>query len=111
MTLSLDGQLALSWLDLDDFRDLGAEEAYSEGIIDTLRTISGVRIAALLRERCRDGVPEYKGSLRSADGSVNVASIAHVWSGGGHVQAAGFTAFGELEEIVQHLEQEAALRL
>lgn len=111
LRLSLDGRLAVSWILQTDFEELGAEESYTEGIIDTIRSVSGVRVAALLRERMGDGGGLFKGSLRSTDGTVDVASIAHVWSGGGHRQAAGFNAPGPLEDLVTRVEQEAASRL
>jgi bifunctional oligoribonuclease and PAP phosphatase NrnA len=108
----LDGQLALSWLGSSDFNELGAEESYTEGIIDRLRTIEGVKVAALFRERRKNGGREYKASLRSTDGSVNVAEIANLKSGGGHVLAAGFSADGApLEELFDWLEREIGRRL
>jgi phosphoesterase RecJ-like protein len=111
LELCLGGKLAVSWLTLEDFEETGAAESHTEGIIDTMRTVRGVRVAVLLRERCRGHEPEFKGSLRATDAGVNVADIAHLWGGGGHVQAAGFNAPGELHEILGRIEQETAKRL
>lgn len=112
LQLRLDGRLAVSWLESSDFDEVDAKESYTEGIIDNLRTIEGVKVAALLRQRRVNGGSEYKGSLRSTDGSINVAEMAHQKGGGGHVLAAGFTADGEgLEEIIAWLERETAARL
>jgi phosphoesterase RecJ-like protein len=112
LQLRLDGRLALTWLESSDFDEVGAKESYTEGIIDNLRTIEGVKVAALLRQRPANGGWEYKGSLRSTDGSINVAELAHQKGGGGHVLAAGFTADGEgLQEIIAWLERETAARL
>lgn len=112
LQLRLNGRLAVSWLEAGDFEEVGAEESYTEGIIDRLRTIEGVKVAALLRERRTNGRPEYKASLRSTDGSVNVASVAHLRGGGGHILAAGFTAEDtELDELLSWLEREMGSRL
>jgi len=111
MKLLLGGRLVESWLMLDDFVECGAKESHTEGIIDVLRTVQGVQVAALLRERCRGREPEFKASLRATDGAVNVADIAHVWGGGGHVRAAGFTAYGALDDILRRIEQETETRL
>jgi bifunctional oligoribonuclease and PAP phosphatase NrnA len=108
----LDGRLAVSWLEAGDFEELQADESYTEGIIDRLRTIEGVKVAALFRERTRNGDREYKASLRSTDGSVNVAEVANLKQGGGHVLAAGFSADGApLEDLLGWLEQEIGRRL
>ncbi len=95
LELRLDGALATSWLGNGDFAETGAHEGHSEGLIDTLRSIAGVRVAALAREREGDGGIETKMSLRSTDGSVDVASLAHEQGGGGHTLAAGFTTRGD----------------
>jgi phosphoesterase RecJ-like protein len=112
LQLKLDGRLAVSWLESADFEELGAEESHAEGIIDRLRTIEGVKVAALIRGRQRNGRPEYKGSLRSTDPDVNVASLAHMKGGGGHILAAGFSAEGEtLAQLLDWLESETSARL
>ena len=111
LELRLDGRLALSWLDASDFAELHADESHTEGIIDSLRTISGVRIAAFLRERPRNGETEYKVSLRATDGVIDVASIAHLQDGGGHTQAAGYTTGQELDVALDWIEDQARRRL
>ncbi|MCJ7796935.1 MAG: 30S ribosome-binding factor RbfA [Thermoleophilia bacterium] len=111
LQMRLAGRLALSWLEASDFAELGADESHTEGIIDSLRTISGVRIAALLRERLRDGATEYKASLRATDGVTDVASIAHLQEGGGHTQAAGYTTHQELDVALDWIEDQVRRRL
>jgi len=111
LDLRLDGRLALSWLDAADFAELHADESHTEGIIDSLRTIAGVRIAAFLRERPRNGEKEYKVSLRATDGVTDVASIAHLQDGGGHTQAAGYTTDQELGEALDWIEDQTRRRL
>ncbi len=111
LELRLGGALAVSWLLSQDFKDVGADESYGEGIIDGLRAIRGVKIAALIREQSNNGTVVLKGSLRSTDGSVNVANIAHLFGGGGHVLAAGFSADSGIPELLDRLEQEVKARL
>lgn len=92
MERRLGGALVVSWLGGEDLLEAGANEGNTEGLIDTLRCLEGVRVAALARERKRGAVLETKVSLRSTDGFVDVAEIAHSWGGGGHTRAAGFTS-------------------
>ena len=44
------GRVIVSHLERDDFDAAGAEEPYSEGIIDYLRAVEGAEIAALIRQ-------------------------------------------------------------
>jgi phosphoesterase RecJ-like protein len=94
-----DGTVTMTRLRVSDYESIGAEESYSEGIIDHLRAVSGTKVAALVRELLD---PAKRGrskvSLRAADGSVDVSAIARAGGGGGHRQAAGFTtSLGEAE--------------
>ena len=45
------GGLVVSYLLRDDFAEVGAEEPYSEGIIDHLRSVEGSEMVALIRSR------------------------------------------------------------
>jgi phosphoesterase RecJ-like protein len=74
-------------------------EPYSEGVIDVLRAVEGVELAALIREPPRDGTPARKISLRSSSARVDVSAIARASGGGGHRQAAGFSSDLSIEEI------------
>jgi phosphoesterase RecJ-like protein len=104
LEIRLDGVLVTSWLGNGDFAEAGAHEGHSEGLIDTLRCIAGVRVAVLARERQRNGQAETKVSLRSTDGSVDVAAIAHSRGGGGHTRAAGFTTDGSADAVLEWIE-------
>lgn len=81
-----DGDVAWSALTRKDFRETGAEETETEGVVNNLMAIRGVRAAALFRETGH-GV---KVSLRSRNG-IDVAAVARHFGGGGHVKAAGCT--------------------
>jgi phosphoesterase RecJ-like protein len=76
-----------------------------------LRCIAGVRVAALARERQKDGQAETKVSLRSTDGSVDVAAIAHERGGGGHLRAAGFTTDGPAAAVLEWIERNVGAKL
>jgi phosphoesterase RecJ-like protein len=102
-TLEADGRLLVTWLERDDFERAGAPDPFSEGIIDHLRAVQGVDVAALIRQpRDRSG-PAYKVSLRSREGGVDVSSIARKRGGGGHRAASGFSSDESLGEIVEFL--------
>ncbi len=101
--LEASGRLLVTWLTRDDYRDAGADEPFSEGVVDHLRAVEGVTVAALVREpRELDG-PRHKVSLRGRDAGVDVSKIARGRGGGGHVGAAGFTSDETLQEIVEFL--------
>ncbi len=103
------GGLVVSFLVKDDFADVGAEEPYSEGIIDSLRAVEGSEMVALIREPPRDEGPARRISLRSSHDEVDVSAIARKMGGGGHRQAAGFSSELPIEDIIAFLRREFAL--
>jgi phosphoesterase RecJ-like protein len=107
------GGLTYVMLGLDDFEATGAQESYTEGIIDHLRAIDGTKVAALTRAipPVDGGPPRAKVSLRATDREVDVSAIARLAGGGGHPQAAGFTTELEPDEIVAFLRAEVAAQL
>ena len=102
------GRLVVSYLLKDDFAEVGAEEPYSEGIIDYLRSVEGSEMVALIREPPRDGGPARRISLRSSRDEVDVSAVARAAGGGGNRQAAGFSSELEIPEIVEFLRREFA---
>jgi phosphoesterase RecJ-like protein len=100
LEVRLGGALVVSWLGNDDFAQAEADEGHAEGIIDTLRQIHGVRVAALARETRRGDRVETKVSLRSTDGAMDVAALAHRRGGGGHARAAGFTSDEDVPTVL-----------
>jgi phosphoesterase RecJ-like protein len=89
-----DGAVA-SWELRDQTRiDLALKPEDSEGLIDIIRAISGVRIAVFFEE-LPDG--KIRVSMRSKDLSLNVCNIASEFGGGGHALAAGIRMNGPLE--------------
>jgi bifunctional oligoribonuclease and PAP phosphatase NrnA len=98
------GALTMSRLSARDFAETGAEENYSEGVIDHLRSVEGTAVAALVRDRLGPGQEgARKVSLRSSDDRVDVSVIARAQGGGGHRQAAGFSTRLPWPELVDFL--------
>ena len=100
------GRLVVSYLLRGDFAEVGAEEPYSEGIIDSLRAVEDSEMVALIREPPRDEGPARRISLRSSRDEVDVSAIARERGGGGHRQAAGFSSEESIAEIVDFLHRE-----
>jgi len=102
------GAIVVSYLLRTDFDDVGAEEPYSEGIIDYLRQAEGAELVALIREPPTDNGPTHRISLRSSRDEVDVSAIAAKAGGGGHRQAAGFSSELPVEQIVEFVRHEFA---
>src|SRR5207248_1588294 len=90
------GAITLAVLSAEDFAQAGAEDTYSEGIIDQLRSVQGTKVAVLVRELTtgeRKG--QHKVSLRATDEVVDVSAIARAQGRGGRRAAlAGRPAHG-----------------
>jgi bifunctional oligoribonuclease and PAP phosphatase NrnA len=105
------GRIVVSVLLRNDFTDVGAVEAYSEGIIDYLRAVEGSELAVLIREPPRDTGPTRRVSLRASIDELDVSAIARTFGGGGHRQAAGFSSEASIDEITDFIRREyAAIR-
>jgi len=100
------GRLVVSYLLRGDFDEVGAEEPYSEGIIDYLRQVEGAEMVALIREPPRDDGPAHRVSLRSSRDEVDVSAIARKAGGGGHRQAAGFSSDLPLGDVIDFIQRE-----
>ncbi|HSO97349.1 MAG TPA: bifunctional oligoribonuclease/PAP phosphatase NrnA [Solirubrobacteraceae bacterium] len=110
-----DGRLTLTSISAEDFTESGAEESYTEGVVDHLRGVQGTLVAALVRDRVPldgdGGARVRKVSLRSADNRLDVSVIARQQGGGGHRQAAGFTTELAPEALVAFLRDSVARQL
>jgi phosphoesterase RecJ-like protein len=100
------GRVIVSHLEKDDFDAAGAEEPYSEGIIDYLRAVEGTEVAALIRQPPTGDGPGRRVSLRTTEEDVDVSKIARKSGGGGHPQAAGFPSEASVEEITDFIRRE-----
>src|ERR671936_2334474 len=67
------GRLVVSYLLRDDFAAVGAEEPFSEGIIDHLRAVEGADMAALIREPPRSDGPARRVSLPASNDELDVS--------------------------------------
>jgi phosphoesterase RecJ-like protein len=113
------GILTVARVTREDYEAVGAEDSYTEGIIDHLRSVEHTKVAALAREVEGIGAASENGagsirkkvSLRSTDGEVDVSAIARAGGGGGHRQAAGFTTELGDDELVAFLREQIAAQL
>lgn len=99
MQVSEDGKIVWTRITQEDFKKLGATDADTESIVNTVRGIKGAYAAFLFREVEPNRIQV---SLRSRDG-VDVNKIAKAFGGGGHVMAAGCTISSSLEEAEKAL--------
>ncbi|HEX5618522.1 MAG TPA: DHH family phosphoesterase [Solirubrobacteraceae bacterium] len=99
-----DGLLTVTHLTLEDYETSGADESYSEGVVDHLRAVEGTAVAGLIRDLLGNGSsPKRKVSLRATDDRIDVSKIARAQGGGGHRRAAGFSTDLDFPELVQFL--------
>jgi len=106
-----DGRLATCYISEADYAATGAGEEMTEGVIDHLRSIEGIEVAAAVRDLGNRGRAARKVSLRSSDGSVDVSAIARKHGGGGHKRAAGFSTDLEYEDVVAFVCAEVVAQL
>jgi phosphoesterase RecJ-like protein len=105
------GLLTVTHLTSDDYRTTGADESYSEGVVDHLRSVEGTAVAGLVRDQLADGTSARKVSLRATDDRIDVSRIARAGGGGGHRRAAGFSTDLEFPELIQFLREQLAEQL
>ena len=96
------GKALLAALTLADYEATGAGPEQTEGIVDSLRGVDGVEVAALVKEQ-PDGA-RTRVSLRSE--TIDVSAIAARQGGGGHKLAAGFSSDDGPEEVIAWLSSE-----
>ncbi|HTB21515.1 MAG TPA: bifunctional oligoribonuclease/PAP phosphatase NrnA [bacterium] len=93
------GRAALVTVSAADLAAFSATWEDTDGLAETLRSIEGVEVGAMLRE---EGPLTAKLSLRSKF-AFDVNAFARTWGGGGHAKAAGATLalpFGEAVKAV-----------
>ncbi len=83
------GAVAYAAISMAEREALGVRPEHLETAIDIIRSLSGVRIAFIVKET--DG--GFRASLRST--GEDVSAIAALFSGGGHIRAAGCTVKAE----------------
>ncbi len=78
-----DGKIAYTHISLAEAENLGLLAEHFETAVDIVRSLCGAEVAFFTRET---EVGRYKTSLRST--GKNVAEIAKIFGGGGHIRAA-----------------------
>ena len=105
--ISDNGKLSIMTLTQDMFHETHTQAEDVDGLINYAKRIEDVKVAALIQEN-RNGKEKSKNfnrfdvSLRS-DGTVDVASIAASFGGGGHFIAAGFSIETTLSDITSQM--------
>ncbi|MDQ2872184.1 MAG: bifunctional oligoribonuclease/PAP phosphatase NrnA [Candidatus Eremiobacteraeota bacterium] len=95
-TSAHEGRYVYSYVDEAMFVQCGADGEDTEEIVNHLRSIEGVEVAALFKEYGG----EIRVSLRSS-GRVNVQAAAARLGGGGHFRASGLTFAGSLSDGIK----------
>ena len=95
-----DGKIASFSLPLATAHELGVIPEDNEGLIDHLRAIEGVVIAAFFEE-LEDG--KVRVSMRSKDERADVCHICQLFKGGGHKLAAGARVPGALDDVASRV--------
>jgi phosphoesterase RecJ-like protein len=93
MQTASDGKIAYSVISRDTLLSLGLDISDFESAIDVIRTLRGTSVAMIVKET---EPHKFKASLRST--TVDVASVASLFGGGGHRLAAGCTVEAESAE-------------
>jgi phosphoesterase RecJ-like protein len=75
---------------------LGVQPEDNEGLIDYIRAIEGVTVAAFFEELPEDRI---RISLRSKSPKISVSKVCGLFGGGGHTLAAGARIRGSLAEV------------
>jgi phosphoesterase RecJ-like protein len=99
MKLELGGRIGYATLTVAEMDSYGATNEDCEGIVDLVRDVESVRVAAFIREG-RDGT--FKVSLRSKE-CADVGKIAGKYGGGGHAAAAGYTSKEPLSTTIANV--------
>lgn len=97
-----DGKAASCYVTKQMLDQAGALADETDGIIETLRNISGVEIAVFMKELSPNEVKVGFRSKRYAD----VSRIAMKFSGGGHKKASGCTIIGSIEDAKRVIYEE-----
>ncbi|MBI5393900.1 MAG: DHH family phosphoesterase [Verrucomicrobia bacterium] len=92
LSLRCEGRVASFWITDEMFRQTGALPEDTENLIDHVRAIDSVVVAALF-EAGPGGIVRV--SLRSKSPKVSVDAVAAKFGGGGHAAAAGARIQGE----------------
>jgi phosphoesterase RecJ-like protein len=101
------GGLGLAWTyaTLDDLERYGQRPYVLESLIDSVRCVEEADVACVAKQVRPD---EWAMSLRSR-GRIDVSQVAVALGGGGHRLAAGFTGYGEVDDILAQLREQLSV--
>jgi len=102
MKLSSDGRICSAAVPKATIEKVGAQPDDTEGLIDILRGIEGVVVAAFFEEL---GPDKVRVSMRSKEKRMDVCKVAKQFNGGGHTLAAGARPTGTLAEVESNVLQ------
>ncbi|HEX2925944.1 MAG TPA: bifunctional oligoribonuclease/PAP phosphatase NrnA [Ruminiclostridium sp.] len=95
LELYANNQLAVTAISQEVIKAAGAKEEDCDGLVNIGRSIEGVEVSVLLKEKTDN---EIRINLRSK-AFVDVSEIAAAFGGGGHKRAAGCTMKGSLADV------------
>lgn len=90
-------QIIWIWITRKMLKEANARIENTEGFIDYLKAVTGVKIAMVFKETTNPG--KIRVTFRSKDPKISVNEIAHQFGGGGHKAAAGCTVWGSKKEV------------
>lgn len=93
-----DGKIAFTYVTKEDEEKFNVLPGDHEGLVEIGRDVENVEVSIFLRE-IEGG---FKASLRSTE-YVNVAEVCSIFSGGGHIRAAGCTIHFPLEQAKEKI--------
>jgi phosphoesterase RecJ-like protein len=99
-TLKIRDGYAVMFVTMDMLKKYRADEEETEEFVDYGLTIEGIQASIFLKERANRMV---KVSLRSKSGT-DVNTLAVLFGGGGHSNAAGFIIKGTIEDVMKKIE-------
>lgn len=107
LELYYDGKLAITCIDICDLEAIGASEEDTETISQLARTVTGVQIGAMMREKVfHDGRTGYKFSVR-ANSDTDVSALCAAFGGGGHKKASGCSIYEDKKTALDMFIKEA----
>ncbi|MGL6174222.1 MAG: DHH family phosphoesterase [Cellulosilyticaceae bacterium] len=92
-------KIYISYVTEEEMKKYEANKSDIEGIVNYIKDIEGVCVAAFVYPLEED---KYKLSLRSI-APYDVAAICQTFGGGGHIRAAGATLVGKLEDVLEQV--------
>lgn len=93
-------QIVYSYITKADLEEHGVDEEEVEGLANFMNNLADGKAALILREQ---ETGKMKGSFRTTREDIDVSAIAKLLGGGGHKKAAGFSADGSPEEVLEQV--------